>query len=111
MPTPMYFKVLDKRTGNEREITKKAYSILPKRYQLLEEIPNSQASVPLKRNEKVAQPVVVAEVKKPQTEEEIQAKREELNAMNQAAIQKAEAKEEGIKVRQKPGPKAKIKTA
>jgi hypothetical protein len=111
MPQVQEVMVRDRKTGIERSVTLKAYQILKKRYVLLEEIPNSKTSVPLKRNEKVAQPVAVAEVKKPQTPEEIQAKREELNAMNQAAIQKAEKPEEGIKVRQKPGPKAKIKAA
>jgi hypothetical protein len=109
MPQIQEVRVRDKKTNLERIVTRKAYEILKKRYVLLDEIPNSPASVPLKRNEKVVQPVVVAEVKRPQTEEEIQAKRAELNAMNQAAIEKAEAKEEGIKVRQKPGPKPKVK--
>lgn len=107
MPNSTYVKVRDKKTGIEREITKKAYSILPKRYQLLGDVesPNSKTSAP--NGKRVAQPAG-AEVKRPQTEEEIQAKRDELNAMNQAAIDKAEAKsEEGIKVRRKPGPKPK----
>lgn len=110
MPKIQELRVRDKKTGLERTVTPKAFELLKKRYVLLDQpVPNLKSSAPteLKKSEKVAQPVV-AEVKIPRTAEEIQAKKAELSAMNQAAIESA-VPEEGIKVRQKPGPKPKVK--
>lgn len=102
MPQVQELRVRDRKTGNERTVTRRAYELLKKRYVLLEEIPNSKASAPSLKSEKNA-PAAVVEARTP---EQIKAKREELEAMNQVSIASV-SPEEGIKVRQKPGPKTK----
>lgn len=126
--------VKDNKTGVERTVMPKAYALIPKRYTLLgyvdenmnpvdgPEIKTKSAPVQKKR-------VVEPAVRRPKmTPEEIEAKKAELKAMNDAAIQKVKdeqsAKESEktqvvdgvllvdlpeVKERKKPGPKPKIK--
>lgn len=113
----MYVKVRDKKTQNERTVTKKAYEIIPHRYEFLGYVDDdgneTSGDAPVTRVQKKTEPksVVAAvskiEVRQPLTQAEIQEKRQELNAMNQEAIQKAEGAEVVVKERKKPGPKPK----
>lgn len=126
----VFAKVRDKRTGLERKTTPKAYSIIPNRYDLLgyEDEKGNPVDGPeekVKTVQKKRNPESVAPVAK-LTQEERDAKRAELDAMNQQAIDRAqkaaeEKKEESKtgklpmnhpdviaqKKRNKPGPKPK----
>lgn len=118
-----YARVKDKINGNERRVTVKAYNLIPGRYQLLgyedeEGNPVEGQQVAVKTQKKSA--VVERVVNNPparMTDEERAAKKAEMQAMNQAAIDKALADQKAKadaengqpaeKVRQKPGPKPK----
>lgn len=122
----MQVKVRDRKTGNERTVTKKAYEIIPHRYDFLgyvdedgNPIENGQApqlkTVQKKTQEKSAEPVAAKiEVRPILTKEDIEQKRAELNKMNDEAIKNAanevipeKAPEPDVKTRRKPGPKPK----
>lgn len=113
----MQVKVRDKKTQIERTVTKKAYEIIPHRYEFLGYVDDdgneTSGDAPVTRVQKKTEPKSVApavskiEVRLPLTQVEIQEKREELKAMNQEAIQKAEVEEVIVKERRKPGPKPK----
>jgi hypothetical protein len=117
----MLVKIFDPKLNIERTIPEKAYKILQKRYQFIsyvdEEgnaIDGEPQVVQKKSVEKSAAPaeakpriVIAPQLKSP---EEIEAKKAELQALNQEAIQKAEeeqAEKAEIKERKKPGPKPK----
>lgn len=119
----MEVKVFDKTLKQERVVQEKAYKILHKRYQLLSYLDSdgneTEAPVPVvaqkKSQEKSVDPVEfkpqITVLKQIKTPEEINAKKAELEALNQQAIQKAadeQAAKEEIKERKKPGPKPKI---
>lgn len=117
----MLVKVHDPNLGIDRTVQEKAYKILQKRYQFIsyvDEEGNAVEGEPVvqqkKSQVKSAAPVeakpritVVPQLKSP---EEIAAKKAELQALNQEAIQKAEDEQaekeiKEVKQRQKPGPK------
>lgn len=127
----MQVKVRDRKTGNERTVTKKAYEIIPHRYDFLgyvdedgNPIENGQApqikTVQKKTQEKSAVPAEAKiEVRPVLTKEDIEQKRAEMDQMNQNAIQNAikeapipqqipeQAPQPEVKTRRKPGPKPK----
>lgn len=85
-----YVLVRDKKTGLERQVTRKAYEILRKRYELLSDAPELlTAPIQKKRSEAVA----VAESEQAQVEEK---ERVEVGATEGPVV-----------VRRKPGPKPK----
>lgn len=100
-------RVRDLRTGSERLVMPKAYSLIPKRYELLgyEDENGNPVDFPAKvvrAQKKSAAPAVVSERTR-MTPEEIAAKRAEFEQMNDDAREKArlEAVEKGEK--RKPG--------
>lgn len=119
----MQVRVLDKTLNAERKVELKAAKILHKRYQILSYLDDdgndTEAPVPVvaqkksqaksvDRVEVKPQITVLRQIKSP---EEINAKKAELQALNQQAIQKAadeQAAKEEIKERKKPGPKPKV---
>lgn len=117
----MQVKVYDSKTDTERVFTQKAFSILSKQKHYtfityLDEDGNPTEGQPQvngvqkKSQENLVEPAAKIEVKPViRTQEDIEAKKAELAAMNQQAIQKAEEKavEQEIKQRKKPGPKPK----
>jgi hypothetical protein len=113
----MPVKVFDPKSNVERIVTEKAYNILKKRYQFLSYVDESGAEtegVPIqtkvqKKSVEAAPPAAAKITVQPviKTPEGIAAKKAELEALNQAAIQKAEEQAEQ-KERKKPGPKPKI---
>lgn len=126
----MQVKVRDRKTLVERTVTKKAYEIIPHRYDFLgyvdedgNPIENGQApqlkTVQKKTEAKSAvHAEAKIEVRPVLTKEEIEHKRAEMDQMNQDAIQNAikeapahqQITQPEVKVRRKPGPKPKEKT-
>lgn len=118
-----YARVRDVKTQLERTVTVKAYQLIPKRYELLgyedengNQVDGPAAKVVSVKKKEGADPVVSKEIKR-MTPAEIEAKKAELKALNEAAFEKArkeqEAKEAAskaepeVKERKKPGPKPK----
>lgn len=119
----MQVKVFDNILKDQRVVELKAAKILHKRYQILAYLDSdgneTEAPVPVvaqkKSQAKSVDPVEVKPqitvLKQIKTPEEINAKKAELEALNQQAIQKAadeQAAKKEIKERKKPGPKPKI---
>lgn len=122
----VYAHVIYKKTGVERKVLPKAYELIKKSYTLLGYVdenddPVDGPSVKTKsvttQKKRVAEPAV-SEPRKQMTPEEIETKKAELTAMNEAAIQKvkdeqaakeAEKGEQPVIERKKPGPKPKVK--
>jgi len=127
----VYAHVIYKKTGLERKVLPKAYELIKKSYTLLGYVDENGNPVdgpaakekPTVQKKRVAEPVV-SEPRQRMTPEEIEAKKAELRAMNEAAIQKvrdeqaAKEAEKGtqsplaepeVKERKKPGPKPKMK--
>lgn len=121
----MQVKVRDRKTLVERTVTKKAYEIIPHRYDFLgyvdedgNPIENGQApqikTVQKKTQEKSAVTAEAKiEVRPVLTKEDIEQKRAEMDQMNKEAIQSLtqsvaeKTPEPEVKVRRKPGPKPK----
>lgn len=97
-------KVRDKKTGLERTVTPKAYSIIPHRYTLLGYVDKNGNEVGAPSN--VDSPVVTkSEKKKVVAPAEDKSgiptvTREDLDRMNQEAIEKAKAKAEAEKAKE-----------
>lgn len=138
----VYAHVIYKKTGVERKVLPKAYELIKKSYTLLGYVDENDDPVDgpaVKTKSVTAQKKrdvepVVNKPRKQMTPEEIEAKRAELRAMNEAAIQKVKDEQakkallqqpefqslnsqddaemiakEIVKERKKPGPKPKIK--
>jgi len=132
-----YARVRDKKTGLERQTTVKAYKLIPHRYTLLGYVDEDGNPVdgpeeqPVQKKRSVAA-APVAE-RRQMSADEIEAKKAELKALNEAAFEKARKEQESIKLNQsavteaveqvkergneepvkekkKPGPKPKTKT-
>lgn len=115
----MDVKVRDRKTNLERTVTKKAYEIIPHRYDFLGYLDDNgnviegQApqvrTIQKKTQEKSVEPVAAKiEVRPVLTSDEIEQKRAEMDAMNQEAIQsrtKETVIQPEVKARRKPGPK------
>lgn len=103
----VFAKVRDKRTGLERTTTPKAYSIIPNRYDLLgyeDEEGNPVDGPEVKTVQKKRSPESVGSVARPViTQEERDAKRAELNAMNQEAMDRAKKNAENKKAMEELG--------
>lgn len=130
----VFAHVIYKKTGAERKnVTVKAYNLLKNQYTLLgyvdengDPVEGPQQQVRAVKTQKKSVALAVNEPRKQMSPEEIEAKKAELRALNDAAIQKAKdeqaaqeaAKSQSIKTteaivnevkqRQKPGPKPKI---
>lgn len=104
-----YIRARNKKTGVEVDLTPKAFEILRKQYELIsgEVQEYTEKKTTLKSAEVVAPEIQVR--KQILSPEEIAAKKDELQLMNQEAAEKVEtSKIEEKPARKKPGPKPKI---
>lgn len=114
----VYAHVINKKTGLERKnVSVKAYELARRKYDLKGYVdengdpvngPNAVAPAAVKVQKKSVEP---AAIRTQLTPEEIQAKKDEMEALNQkaidAAVEKSEKAEKTEVSRKKPGPKPK----
>lgn len=112
----VFAHVIYKKTGQERKnVTLKAYNLIKNQYTLLGYVdengnpvaaPSQQQVVQNGKTQKKSAAPVVVEAKRKMTPEEIEDKKAELKAMNDASIQKAKEEQEAKEAEKKSKQKA-----